>query len=60
MAARGGAAMNDLIWLTKAQMRQIKPYFPLSHILDIDAPHMSGLTFFVIACSYVATAKEAG
>ncbi len=23
--------MSDLIWLTKAQMRQIEPYFPLSH-----------------------------
>ncbi len=23
--------MSDLIWLTEAQMRKIKPYFPLSH-----------------------------
>ena len=23
--------MSDLIWLTKAQMRRIEPYFPLSH-----------------------------
>ena len=23
--------MSDLIWLTKAQMSRIQPYFPLSH-----------------------------
>ncbi len=23
--------MNDLIWLSAAQMRRIEPYFPLSH-----------------------------
>ena len=23
--------MSDLIWLSEAQMRRIKPYFPLSH-----------------------------
>jgi hypothetical protein len=23
--------MNDLIWLSEAQMRRIEPYFPLSH-----------------------------
>lgn len=23
--------MSDLIWLSKAQMRRIEPYFPLSH-----------------------------
>ena len=27
----GGAARADLFWLTKAQIRRIAPYFPLSH-----------------------------
>jgi transposase len=31
LVALGGASMSDLIWLTKAQMRRIEPYFPLSH-----------------------------
>jgi hypothetical protein len=31
MAARGGVAMSDLIWLSEAQMRRIEPNFPLSH-----------------------------
>jgi transposase len=30
MAAGGSAAMNDLFWLSEAQMRRIEPYF-LSH-----------------------------
>jgi transposase len=29
--AAGGAAMADLFWLTKEQIRRIAPYFPLSH-----------------------------
>ena len=29
--------MNDLIWLSEAQMRRIEPYFPLSHsVLRVD------------------------
>jgi len=35
MAARGGVGMSDLIWLSKAQMRRIEPYFPLSLISGI-------------------------
>jgi hypothetical protein len=31
MAARGGVAMSDLVWLSEAQMRRIEPYFPLSN-----------------------------
>jgi hypothetical protein len=28
---QGGVVMSDLFWLSKAQMRRIEPYFPLSH-----------------------------
>jgi len=31
MAARGGAAMSDLIWLPEAEMRRTEVHFPLSH-----------------------------
>jgi hypothetical protein len=31
MAARGGAAMSDLIWFSEARMRRVEPYFLLSH-----------------------------
>jgi transposase len=31
MAVSGGIAMDDLLLLSKAQMRRIEPYFPLSH-----------------------------
>jgi hypothetical protein len=30
IAVQGGAAMSDLMLLSQAQMRRIKPYFPLS------------------------------
>jgi hypothetical protein len=29
----GGAAMADLFWLTKVQIRRIAPYVPLSHMV---------------------------
>src|SRR4029078_850124 len=31
LAAQGGVVMDDLFLLSEAQMRRIKPFFPLSH-----------------------------
>jgi putative transposase len=45
----GSVAMTDLIWLSKAQMRRIEPYFPLSHggpRLD-DRKVISGILFVI-------------
>lgn len=41
--------MNDLIWLSKAQMRQIEPYFPLSHGVPRvdDRRVLSGIVFVI-------------
>ncbi len=33
--------MTDLIWLSEAQMRQIEPYFPLSHGVTLPLPDVS-------------------
>jgi transposase len=44
-----GAAMNDLIWLSEAQMRRIAPYFPLSHGVPRvdDRRVVSGIIFVI-------------
>jgi transposase len=49
MAARGGVAMSDLIWLSEAQMRRIAPYFPLSHGVPRvdDCRVISGIIFVI-------------
>jgi putative transposase len=49
MAARGGVAMGDLIWLSAAQMRRIEPYFPLSHGVPRvdDRRVISGIIFVI-------------
>lgn len=49
MAARGGAAMGDLILLSEAQMRRIGPYFPLSHGMPRvdDRRVISGIIFVI-------------
>ena len=41
--------MSDLIWLTKAQMRKIEPYFPLSHGVPRvdDRRIISGIIFMI-------------
>ena len=41
--------MNDLIWLSEAQMRQIEPYFPLSHGVPRvdDRRVLSGIIFVI-------------
>ena len=41
--------MNDLIWLSEAQMRRIKPYFPLSHGVPRvdDRRVVSGIIFVI-------------
>ena len=41
--------MNDLIWLSEAQMRQIEPYFPLSHgVPGVDDRRvLSGIIFVI-------------
>ncbi len=41
--------MSDLIWLTKAQMRRIEPYFPLSHgVPRVDDQRIISGIIFVI------------
>ena len=41
--------MSDLIWLTKTQMRQIEPYFPLSHgVPRVDDQRIISGIIFVI------------
>ena len=49
MAAQGGVAMSDLIWLSEAQMRRIEPYFPLSHGVPRvdDRRVLSGIVFVI-------------
>jgi putative transposase len=49
VAARGGVAMSDLIWLSEAQMRRIEPYFPLSHGVPRvdDRRIISGIIFVI-------------
>jgi transposase len=44
-----GAAMNDLILLSEAQMRRIEPYFPLSHGVPRvdDRRVVSGIIFVI-------------
>ena len=41
--------MGDLIWLSDAQMRQIEPYFPLSHGVPRvdDRRVISGIIFVI-------------
>ena len=41
--------MSDLIWLSEAQMRRIKPYFPLSHGVPRvdDRRVISGIIFVI-------------
>lgn len=41
--------MGDLIWLSEAQMRQIEPYFPLSHGVPRvdDRRIISGIIFVI-------------
>ena len=41
--------MNDLFWLSKAQMRRIEPYFPLSHGVPRvdDRRVISGIIFVI-------------
>ncbi len=41
--------MNDLIWLSEAQMRRIEPYFPLSHGVPRvdDRRVISGIIFVI-------------
>ena len=41
--------MNDLIWLSEAQMRRIEPYFPLSHGMPRvdDRRVISGIIFVI-------------
>ena len=41
--------MTDLIWLSEAQMRRIKPYFPLSHGVPRvdDRKVISGIIFVI-------------
>ncbi len=41
--------MSDLIWLSEAQMRQIEPYFPLSHGVPRvdDRRVLSGIIFVI-------------
>src|SRR6185312_13582825 len=41
--------MSDLIWLSRAQMRRIEPYFPLSHgIARVDDRRViSGIVFVI-------------
>ena len=43
--------MSDLIWLSEAQMRRIKPYFPLSHGMPRvdDRRVISGIIFVIRA-----------
>ena len=41
--------MTDLIWLSEAQMRRIKPYFPLSHgVPRVDDRKVISWIIFVI------------
>ena len=41
--------MSDLIWLLRAQMRRIEPYFPLSHgVPRVDDRKVLSGTVFVI------------
>jgi transposase len=49
MAAQGGVAMSDLIWLSDAQMQEIAPYFPLSHGVPRvdDRRIVSGIIFVI-------------
>ena len=41
--------MSDLIWLSRAQMRRIEPYFPLSHGVPRvdDRKVLSGIVFVI-------------
>lgn len=49
MEARGGGAINDLIWLSEAQMRRIESHFPLSHGVPRvdDRRIVSGIIFVI-------------
>jgi putative transposase len=49
MAARGGVAMSNLISLSKAQMRRIEPFLPLSHGVPRvdDRRIISGIIFVI-------------
>jgi putative transposase len=49
LMAPGGASMSDLIWLSRAQMRRIEPYFPLSHgVARVDDRRVISGIIFVI------------
>jgi transposase len=49
LVTRGGVAMADLFLLSKAQMRRIEPYFPLSHgIARVDDRRVVSGIIFVI------------
>ncbi len=48
-ATRGGVVMADLFLLSKAQMRRIEPYFPLSHgIARVDDRQVISAIIYVI------------
>ena len=49
MAALGGVAITDLFLLSEAQMRRIKPFFPLSHGVPRvdDRRVISGIVFVI-------------
>ena len=45
--------MNDLFWLSVAQMRRIEPFFPLSHgVPRIDDCKVVSVIFFII-CNWL-------
>jgi putative transposase len=49
LLAPGGASMSDLFWLSRAQMRRIEPYFPLSHgVARVDDRRVISGIIFVI------------
>ena len=49
LVKRASVAMSDLLWLSAAQMRRIKPYFPLSHgVARVDDRRIVSGIIFVI------------
>lgn len=52
MEPRGAVAISDRIWLSKAQMRQIEAFFPLSHGMQRgdDRRIISGILFVLRNC----------
>jgi transposase len=49
LMAPGGASMSDLFWMSRAQMRRIELYFPLSHgVARVDDRRViSGIVFVI-------------